>query len=287
MPGAGTAGGVIVGAVKELSTVFSWTAFAGTSFGGLMALFMATVKTADAAINLVGGILQRKDLLDKGMPWDGLGKPGLFRGNVIEKIMKDTFGEKLKMGDLKYPARVGVAALGIGRSALVDSVRHADVLVWRAARSTMAIEFFFDPARLRADNARTYGDGGLGLNVPFGAWDDRPEMTVGLRFSHHEKNTLENLLFNADGDAHYKSYERVDTYPDLLRASFNVSMATAAASFPSKKTGDRFFEVVLESDADGMKFGLSHAEAAVRVQSGILSGRRALARWTPPKLPRN
>jgi len=277
MPGAGTAGGVICGAVSVLDEVFEFKAFAGTSFGGLAALFLANGGTPAALIQLSSEILQRNDLLDKGWPWDQ-NKPGIFRGLVIEKLIKGVFGEKRKMGDLKFPARVGVVALNVGRSGMVCSKRpaHKELLVWRVARATMAIEFFFDPIRLREDNARVYGDGGLGLNVPSGAWDDREEPTVALRFAHHQRHTLEDLLAAADGDGFYKDYEHVRTYGELVPAAFNVSMAAAAASFPSVKPPSHLLDVVLESDADGMKFGLSAVECAVRVQQGSLSARRAL-----------
>lgn len=273
LPGAGTALGVVAGAVEAIGKVHTFAAVGGTSGGGLVALALAFGMEPRAVSELVGKMLQRTDLLDKGWPFDA--SPGLFRGKVIEKLLRETFGDA-RMRELKIPCRVCVVDLATGKPAIVDSVVHGDVLVWRAARATMAIEFFFDPIQLRADNARTYGDGGLALNVPAGLWDDRTESTICLRFAHQvARLDLATLIQNANGDAHYKEADVVRTWSQLAAKALAVAMHVAAGTLPTAKPGTNFLEVVLHSDGDGMKFGLTEAEASKRRVEGIRSAHAA------------
>lgn len=274
LPGAGTRLGAIAGAVEVLSTYLNPVAFAGTSGGGLVALALAFGLPPQNVSELCTHVLLRTDLLDRGVPLldDG---PALYRGRKIREILREVFGET-KMRDLQHPARVGVASLWTQRVGLVDSVRHGEVLVRDAAYATMAIEGVFDPGRLRSDNARTYGDGGAGLNVPAGAWDDRDEQTVVARFKEQQSvHTLFDLMNAVDGNSDQHTVEAVRTGPELLAASFGVMMGAASAAFPSRKSDT--VEVVIESTGDGLKFGLDAAEDARRRTEGATSAKQWIA----------
>lgn len=273
LPGAGTRLGAVAGAVEVLSEHVFFEAFAGTSGGGLVALALASGMTPKEVSALCTSVLVRTDLLDTGIPLIDNG-PCLFRGRKIDAILQGVFGAKL-MGNLKFPARVGVASLWTKRVCLVDTVWHADVPVWRAARATMSIEGVFDPIRLREDNARTYADGGAGLNVPAGAWDDRTARTIVVRFKEQQPvHNLTDLLTAANGGSDSATVEAVRSGPDLIAASFEVMMGAASAAFPSTKKDT--LEVVIESTGDGLKFGLSKDECERRRQHGITSAQRQL-----------
>lgn len=288
LPGAGTSLGVVAGACEVLAERFSFAALGGTSGGGLVALALASGMSPKAVSELLNGddgMLQRKDLLDKGWPFDN--SPGLFRGKRIEALLKEVFSRHagsnggravpLKMGELKVPARVCVVDLWAREPAIIDSVEHADVEVWRAARATMAIEFFFDPIQIRTDNARTYGDGGLALNVPAGLWDDKVPPTIAMRFdAQHAELNLARLIEQGNGKrVGRKPVESVRTWPDLVTACFDVSMGVAAVTLPSLKSKDNFAEVTLKSKGDSMKFGLSKSECEARRSEGIASAESA------------
>jgi predicted acylesterase/phospholipase RssA len=276
LPGAGTALGVVAGALERLLPVAPGLGFGGTSGGGLVALALASGMSATEIGDVLDTLLRRKDLLDKGWPFDQ--SPGLYRGARIEGFARDVFGAETRLGDLKHPARVCAWDAWTCEPCVFDSVAHRDVLVWRAARATMAIEFFFDLVRARADNARLYGDGGLVVNVPHGLWDDKPEPTIGVRFSgQHAAFEVAALIESASGKAHPARVCPVRTWADLVPAVARTALRTASASWPSKKAA--FQEVVLESAADGMAFGLAAPEVERRRDSGRRSGERAAERF--------
>ena len=292
LPGAGTALGVISGALEVLCEEVEPVAVGGTSGGGLVALALAHGFTPEQTSNIVGEMLQRKDFLDKGWPFDQ--SPGLFKGRRIAAMLKKTFGENTMMGQLQLPARVCAWDAWTREPVVFCSKAHPDVLVWRAARATMAIEFFFDLVRARSDNARLYGDGGLVVNVPYGLWDDRPEPTIGLRFSHqHPGFHVADLIRSGTGNT--GDVKPVKSWRDMVPAVVETALSTASASWPSEKPDGNtrggpgvggaggvdiggFHEVVLESDADGMAFGLAPTEVARRRQHGRLSAQRAKLR---------
>lgn len=278
LPGAGTALGVIAGALEVLDDDLTFSAVGGTSGGGLVALALAHGLSPAQISAMLAKFLERKDLLDKGWPFDQ--SPGLYRGAKIEGFIKDVFGAATKMGDLKLPARVCVWDSWVCEPAVICSAAHPDVPVWRAARATMAIEFFFDLVRVRSDNARLYGDGGLVVNVPYGLWDDRPEQTVGMRFSdQHPSFDLTTLIENGSGTSHPKKVQAVRTWGDLVPAVTKTLLATASVSWPSKKQpGVGFHELVLETDANALEFNLAQTEIARRRQHGRLSAQRAKLR---------
>jgi predicted acylesterase/phospholipase RssA len=267
-PGAGTALGVVAGALESLELYFDWRAAGGVSGGGLIALAIAKGMTPQQASSLASEILQRTDLLDKGWPFDE--KPGLYRGKVIQDLFRKKLGDKTCMRDLKMPARVVAVDLAVSMPCIIDSFTYPDVELWRAAYATMAIEFFFDPIRLRENNARTYADGGLIVNVPSGLWDDWTALpTVALRFHRqHPTTSLQALINNANGTAHYEKAKVVRTWNDLVPAAFNTSMNAACMSLPCLKPREKSAEIVLQTAADGMKFGLSEAECEARQKEG-------------------
>ena len=265
-PGAGTALGVINGGMCALWPWFEFIGYGGNSGGGLDALAYASGMTPEEVSQELAKFLVRKDLLDLGLPWEG--GTGLFRGKKIEACIKDIFGEKTKMGDLKYPARVAVACMWTRKVAVVCSQAEPDIEVWRAARATMSIQRFFDAVRLRPDNARLYGDGGVGLNVPAGIWDDKPEPTVILRFAGQQPvHSIQRLIANARGGSNPNDVKAVRTGPDVTIASFDLLMDAASAAFPSTKQGN--FEFVLPDHFDALKFGLSPGEVVEREAAGL------------------
>lgn len=271
LPGAGTLLGVIAGALEVLLPRMPGLGFGGTSGGGLVALALAKGMTAPEVGDLLETLLQRRDLLDKGWPFDQ--SPGLYRGARIEGFMREVFGPA-RMGDLRMPARVCAWDSWTREPVVFCSAAHPEVPVWRAARATMAIEFFFDLVRGREDNARLYGDGGLVVNVPHGLWDDKEEPTVGLRFSHQQRTfAVADLIASGKGNSHPEKVQPVRTWGAMVPAVAATALSTASASWPSKKA--EFREVVLDTRADGMAFGLSEAEAVNRRESGRSAGRRA------------
>lgn len=281
MPGAGTCLGVIAGALEVLEDDVDFTAVGGTSGGGLVALALARGLTPAQISIMLGDLLARKDLLDS--PFLSLfdSSPGLFKGDVVEKLLKEIFGPSVKMADLKLPARVTAWDSWTRQPVVVDSLAHRDVYVWRAALVTMSIEFFFNLKRLRPDNARLYGDGGLVLNVPHGLWDDRPqESTLGLRFADQALTfDLEQMIAAGHGNANTARVQRVTSWTDLAKAVAAQSINTAASAWPSKKPHGvpegGFHEVVLETDANAFEFGLPKSEIDRRRQQGRLSAHRA------------
>lgn len=277
LPGAGTMGGALGAAVERVSRRFEFLGVGGTSAGGLEALALAYGLTPIEVSDLWSKMLVRKDLLDSSFPW--FGQTGAFRGKVLEKLLKETFGEKTRMGDLKIPCRVAVASMWTTRAAVVCSKRHADVEVWRAGRATCSIQMVYDNVRLRPDNARTYGDGGAGLNVPAGIWDDREEPTVVLRFkSQQEPHTLAELLEGADENSFPKEVEPVRNWVDATKASAALLMDAANAAFPSRKPAGRLIELVLDVEGDSLKFGLEPGEEQRRKRAGALAADMALSK---------
>lgn len=281
LPGSGTALGVIAGALEVLEEEIDFEVVGGTSGGGLIALGLAYGLTPQQISVLLATFLQRKDLLDKGWPFDD--RPGLFRGARIEGFLKDTFKDA-RLGDLPKHVRVCVWDAWTRQPAVLDSREHPDVLVWRAARATMAIQFFFDLVRLREDNARLYGDGGLVLNVPNGLFDDYKDIpTLGLRFSDQPKTfDVRKLIEVGGGKTDTKRVERVTTWSTLVPAAAKSALSTASSSWPSNKPAEDpvrgFHELVLDTDADPFAFGLPPTEIARRRQHGRLSAQRAKLR---------
>lgn len=275
LPGAGTALGVVAGAVEVLAERYDFAAVGGTSGGGIVALGLAYGLTPAQIVGLAQTMLTRKDLLDKGWPFDQ--SPGVFRGRVIERLLRETFGERTTLGDLGLPCRVTAWDSWTRMPVMLDSRAHPDVLVWRAARTTMAIEFFFDLVRVREDNARLYGDGGLVLNVPHGMWDDRHEKTIGLRFSTQDATpSIHDMIERGRGNTDTARVHPVRGWADLATAVARTAVDGLCGTWPSSKTD--FSEVVLDSDADGFAFGLSPSECDRRANHGRLSARRWLAR---------
>lgn len=271
LPGAGTRLGAVAGAVEVLWNHFHFLVFAGTSGGGLVALALASGMSPHDVSDLCTRVLMRTDLLDLGVPLLD-GGPAIYRGHKIRELLKEVFGE-MAMGQLRYPARIGCSSIWTEKVGLVDSVRHKDVLVRDAAYATMAIEMALDPARIRHDNARTYGDGGAGLNVPAGAWDDEAAQTIVIRFKEQQPvHTIASLLRAMDGDADADVVHSVRTAPELAAASFGICMGAASAAFPSKKADT--VEVVITSDADGLKFGISREECLRRRLHGVTSAQK-------------
>lgn len=260
LPGSGTLMGVLAGACEVLEERHLFVAAGGTSGGGMVALALAAGMSAAQVSEMCSAMLVRKDLLDKGWPFDQ--RPGLYKGKVIEGILKDVFGKK-RLKDLQIPCRVTIVDVSAQRPAILDSVEHGDVLCYRAARATGSVEGLFDIAIVHEDNPlRMAGDGGLILNEPSGLWDDRPEPTLSLRFS--ARPTLQELIQQGHmRDGHKKT---VKTWADLAVSAANTLLGAAATTMPSTKSA--YSEIFLSSTGDGMQFGLTAAEVERRRQEG-------------------
>lgn len=260
LPGSGTLMGVIAGACEVLEDRYRFTHVGGTSGGGVVALGLALGMPPGRLSEMVSSILIRKDLLDKGWPFDQ--RPGLFKGQVVEQILKDVFGKK-RLRDLKIPSRVTVVDVSAEAPAIIDSVEHGDVLAYRAARATMAIPGLFDISPVHEDNPlRLAGDGGLALNQPSGIWDDKVDPTLALRFT--TPVTLADLIARGHmRDGHKKT---VKTWTDLAFSTAGVLLGTANTTLQSNKVD--YTEITLSSTGDGMKFGLTKKEVEQRRQEG-------------------
>jgi predicted acylesterase/phospholipase RssA len=275
LPGCGTLLGAVAAAARLLCDIFDFDGYAGTSGGGIVALKLAQGATPDEVCNLVRTYLKRKDLLDKG--WLTLGATGIYRGDVIAGLLAKELGPKTTLSKLQYPCRVTVSSMWTERSAVLCSQRHPEVLAWRAGRATSSIQGVFDLVRVREDNSRTYGDGGLGLNVPAGIWDDVDCVTVFVRFRRHEPHTIEELLANGDGGSDPDSVKPVRNKVDMARACVNLALNTASASFPTRKPADRVFEIIIDTDEDSLDFSLTDHQIEKREKAGELAVKRFVA----------
>ncbi len=263
LPGSGTLMGVVAGACEVLEERHKFVAVGGTSGGGMVALALTLGLRAGQISDVVSAMVQRKDLLDKGWPFDS--QPGLYRGKVIEQVLKDVFGKK-RLRDLKVPCRVTIVDASGETPAILDSVEHGDVLCYRAARATMAIQGMFDLATVHEGNPlRLAGDGGLILNEPTGIWDDRPEPTIALRFSGQV--TLQELIRR--GHMHDVPRKVVKTWTDLAWSTARTLLGQASTTLQSTKAA--YGEIHLVSSGDAMQFGLTAEEAERRRQEGRAS----------------
>lgn len=275
-PGCGTLLGAVAAVHKELHGYFNILP-GGTSGGGEVGLAHGSGLSPDEIIDFSDEVLTHKGLKDIGYPWQG--GTGLYRGNKIENILKGIYKDKT-YADMKFRTRITAASLWTRRVGIMDSVRHSELKLWRVGRACLAIEGFFDAVRIRDDNARLYGDGGIGLNVPAGIWDDYPQMpTIVVRFSRQQQShSVEELMQNMDGGDDYKDAEAVRNHVDMPAASFELLMNAASASFPSRKHPSLVHEVIISSDSDGMKFGISEEENRKRKDDGKVSAKIAIAR---------
>lgn len=269
--------------MEVLDPIFQFNAYGGTSGGGLVALALAKGMTPRQVSDMCDQILQRKDLLDFQFQIPLIGsKTGVFKGAKIDALLQEVFGKTACMGDLKKPARVTASSMWTKRASVVCSVAHPDVLVWRAARATMNIEGMFELVRLREDNARTYGDGGAGLNVPGGLWDDHEGATVCVRFARQQKPySIAELIQSANGDANGDEAVPVRNEKDVLAATFDIAMDSSSAAFPCRKPQQRYLELAIDCNGDSLKFGLDRDEIVKRRQTGIDAARRFVATSWP------
>lgn len=271
LPGSGTRLPSLLGVVETLSEQYEIAAIAGTSGGGIVALGWGLGLPPPLLRSLMLDVLTRKDLLDRGAPWERSAL-ALYRGRKIYDIMRSTFGGA-RLGEASIPIRIAVGDLWERRARLVDWRRHGDILAADAARCTMAINGFFDPWRLRPNDARLFCDGGVGLNIAGAAWDDHSARTVVVRFSDQQRaHTLEDLMADA-GTSDVIPVRPGDPLA-LAKATADLLLDASAASFPSRKVDT--CELVIESDVDGMAFGLPATEVERRRLHGVLAAKRWL-----------
>lgn len=276
-PGAGTLLGAIAGALEVVERHVVGIGYAGTSGGAMVAVARARGINAKDIGEHLYRLLPRKDLLDKGWPFDS--RPGLFRGDKLEGFLREVLGAQTRLGDLRRPCRVTVWDSWTRQSAVICSQAHPDVLAWRAAMASSSIHFFFDLRRVREDNARLYGDGGLGLNVPHGIWDDKPETTIGVRFAHQSPgHDVQKLIAVGGGSTDEKRVRQVKTWAQMVPAVADTVAGSALGFWPSAKPSQLFRELVIECARDGLAFGIGLEEVYARRMSGVAAGERFVAR---------
>lgn len=277
LPGCGSNLISVAAAMRELSQYFDFVGHGGTSGGGMIALSLASGMTPDAVVTMVKGFLARHDLLDSDFSLEEITGTGLYRGHTIEHLLQQTLGANTKLGQLKYPCRVTTTSMWISKAAILCSQRHPDIEAWRAGRATSCIEGFFDLIRVRPDNARTYGDGGLMANNPAGIWDDHSEPVVFIRLKHQEPITLEGMLSAGDGDSDYKDVAPVRNKLEVIKATANMALNSGNATLVSRKPPDQIFEVVIDTDENGLNFNLSQADIDRREKLGRDSALKFIA----------
>lgn len=279
MSGAGAKGEGIVAAVEHIASKHEIVAAGGSSFGGLVAIALGCGLRPSEISSINARMLSGKGLLDVGMPWDmGIDgvRTGIYRGRNIAHAIKRAVGERTRLRDLKNHTRIAVADLWARKIVVLDSKKHGDVLAWRAARATMAVEGIFDSIRVRENNARTYADPGIALNVPAGLWDDRPERTVSIRYrEHQEPYSLEELIKSGGGDSDLDSVKPVRSISDIPGAMLDLFMRGSAVSLPSYKSGT--VDVVIHDDSDSLRFERNPEELKAARSAGLEATKDALA----------
>lgn len=287
LPGAGTLLGAILGGLEVTVPVVPGLGFGGTSGGGLCALVLGTGKSPSEAGDILEDLLQTPGLLDRrgGVLGGLLGdlfddKPGLYRGDKIAGLLRDVLGAQTRLGDLKLPTRVCAWDAWTRKPVVFCSQAHPDVLAWKAGRATMSIQGLFDLMQVRENNARTYGDGGLVVNVPHGLWDDKVAPTLGVRFARQQSTFDVQELIDAGG-GQLGNVRPVRTWREMVPAVADTALQLASASWPSRK-GSRpggFLELVIDSAEDGLDFSLTPKQVLKRREDGRSAGVRALRDW--------
>lgn len=279
LPGMATRGLAGVGALSVLVKCLDVVAVGGSSQGGQLALGLAAGKTPEQLLELMREPLKNGNLIDFAA-WDfATGQAtGIAKGDVMQKALVKAFGKK-RLSELRVHTRVTVTDMWTKRAAVIDSRRHGDVLCADAAGCTGRVQLLFKPARLRSDNARTYGDGGNGLNVPAGLWDDKVVPTLVLRLSGQQpRYTLPDLLRAGDSDLdNGVRVERADNLLKIGSGALDVFMDAASAAFPSTKpkgwisdeSANVQDELFIDCDANGFDFSLTEAQQEERFAVGV------------------
>lgn len=169
MKGGGIKGLAYVGAIKELSRVYQFNWFVGTSAGAITAVLLA----AGYSPKELEQILKEKDFRDffdaRGIQkwWNLAVHHGMYRADAftdwLDKLLatKLNSARRVKLSDL--PFRVTVYASQRNKRALKFDSQEKDADAAYAVRCSMSIPFVFVP---QADQGiRTY-DGGLQHNYP-------------------------------------------------------------------------------------------------------------------------
>lgn len=277
LPGAATHIVALVEVVDRLLELgIDPVAIGGASAGGMVALAYAAAKTPSEVRRMVEGPLRRGTMVDVDLLGIATGRTfGLARGKGMRKELERAFGD-MRLRDLHLPARVTVSDTWQRCPAVIDSKRHGDLFVSRVAQATGSVQLLYHPVQLRDDNARTYADGGAGLNVPAGLWDDRPEPTIVVRFrGQAEPYDLNSLIVAGDSEPNEAYPRRVASIADAAKAGLDVMLDSACAAWPSRKAPELVENIVIDSPGDGFDFTLDEKQIAAR----RVAGRAAVDRW--------
>jgi predicted acylesterase/phospholipase RssA len=154
----------------------------GTSAGGLVSLLVAFGVPERVGASLIQRALSKNQILDVDpRVWP---TPALCGWNYIPRVVRETLGAGLRLGDAKIPVFVVVSDVYAGEPVILSSWGTPEVLVDEAARATSALWPIADmvPIPSRGTGNRPHIDGGFAINYAMDAFDDDPSVeTIGIR----------------------------------------------------------------------------------------------------------
>lgn len=161
---------------RKIKESFGW--IAGTSTGGLLALYFGLGHTAKECLDLykelkeyVFKLKEYKEIaetLNKGFNWNFFGENVISHTDNYEKVLKKTFGENTRMSaikDVKIIITVTLAdkdPLELIHYTNFDKTK--DEFIWKVARATSAAPGYF--RKFYIDDIGPLYDGGMTANNP-------------------------------------------------------------------------------------------------------------------------
>jgi predicted acylesterase/phospholipase RssA len=248
LSGGGTLAAVHVGALAALLERKRVAAIGGTSAGSIVAAGYAVGMDTESMLNVFKDTF-KSNVLDRS--WYPLNRWGLYKGDVIHQKLREVMPGT--MGSLDVDCRIVVCDLWTRRPVVVTRKTHPKVLVADAVRCSLAIPGFFRAARLEADNARLYVDGGVSMNFAHAVFDDLPERTIGARFLQQRKDEV----------------RPVRNTVDYVKAMASLLMYSSDEAHISSK---RYADVVtLQTSGNGMDFTLTDRQIDQLYDDGFRS----------------
>lgn len=248
LPGGGRNYAYLAGVLQGLlDQGHGITGIAGTSAGGLVALFYAlgTGKLLDA-------VLAANRVRHSG-PWNWWWPSypfGRYDGDSLHKFLEDTL--KPTLGDARIPCAVVIANLSRRRQEVVSSWASPSESSALAGRATSAVPFLFEPVMWPGRGVCV--DGGLTSNA---AGDD-------IRFPNRER--VLNIIMTDDG-------ERRD--PDSV-ASFAGAVVSTVLAENVREDATGWTLRLPTPPGDSLDLEMSDREAQALFVQGYIRGRRPL-----------
>lgn len=245
LSGSGTLLPCHIGAVHRLSAVYRVRRVAGTSGGAIVAAALAHGMDTDEMLLLcrelfAEGILDRRPF---GLLRDGW---GLHAFDRVHAFAQRHLPGSMSKAELTWGAFV--VDVETRKPVWLNSRRHGNLSTADVVTASASIPFF---ARARPIQGLPglFIDGGVSANFALGVWDDLPDRpTIGVRFR--------------GGGAR----RTVDSLPAFVRSVVGTLIDNANRTHISKK---RYADVIeIDSDGDGMDFGLSPADIERRYEEG-------------------